>query len=434
MKQNHLTLFLTTTLCGLLLAAGPALALQDNDTWVMAGDSITAQRLHTNYIEAFYRTRYPQWHLHFRNSGISGNSARDVLNRFDYDVAAWKPTVVSVELGMNDVMGEQESYISGMRQLAGRIREIKAQPIFISSSPMNDGSVIDAWVNERCRKIHPFTEALVELGRQEKILTVDQYHPLLALWGPNRTLLDATELANRVLAYKPETPLPGMKELRAFAVSWTGQPSGISLGGDVVHTGPVGQLCMAAVILKGLHADPEVSSAEIDLKLTGPVVSGRHCKLNDVTFKNGVLSFTRLDERSPWPIAQDATDALKLMPAAIADLSQYTLKITSLPVGNYTVSMDGTPVGTVTDRQLAGGWNMGAIVAGPIGAHARIVLDLVNQLEGKLNEDWRAASKEGNSVKLAAAQKAIDDCETQLQTACQPVAIRFEVAPAKDTR
>ena len=28
-------------------AAGPKLELKDNDLWVMAGDSITAQRLHT---------------------------------------------------------------------------------------------------------------------------------------------------------------------------------------------------------------------------------------------------------------------------------------------------------------------------------------------------------------------------------------------------
>ena len=56
-------------------AAEPTLALKDNDVWVMAGDSITAQRLHTNYIEAFYRARHPELHLHFRNSGISGNTA-----------------------------------------------------------------------------------------------------------------------------------------------------------------------------------------------------------------------------------------------------------------------------------------------------------------------------------------------------------------------
>src|SRR5438067_13741776 len=109
-------------------AQAPALSLKDNDLWIMAGDSITAQRLHTNYIEAFYRTRYPQLNLHFRNSGISRNRTGDVLGRFDYDIDAWKPTIVSVELGMNVVSGangeDPAGYIDGMKKLIGQIRAI----------------------------------------------------------------------------------------------------------------------------------------------------------------------------------------------------------------------------------------------------------------------------------------------------------------------
>src|SRR5581483_8823603 len=116
-------------------AAEPALQLKDGDVWVMAGDSITAQRLHTNYIEAFYRLKHPQWHLHFRNSGIGGNRVGSILARFDYDVVAWKPTIVSIELGMNDVNGTEDVYIKGMKELIAKIRAIPAQPVLISSSP-----------------------------------------------------------------------------------------------------------------------------------------------------------------------------------------------------------------------------------------------------------------------------------------------------------
>ena len=136
-----------------LAAAEPALQLKDHDVWVMAGDSITAQRLHTNYIEAYYRTRNPKLNLHFRNSGIGGNRTGSVLARFDYDVAAWKPTIVSVELGMNDVNGPQEAYIKGMKEIIGRIRAIPAQPVLISSSPMDDGSMMGDWRTPRCEKL-----------------------------------------------------------------------------------------------------------------------------------------------------------------------------------------------------------------------------------------------------------------------------------------
>src|SRR4051812_47160792 len=110
MKARLLRLFAFLACVSTFAAAAPspdapALSPKANDLWVMAGDSITAQRMHTNYIEAFFRTRYPELNMQFRNSGIGGNTTGSILNRFDYDVAAWKPTIVSIELGMNDVGG-----------------------------------------------------------------------------------------------------------------------------------------------------------------------------------------------------------------------------------------------------------------------------------------------------------------------------------------
>src|SRR5664280_1504627 len=98
-------------LCLIVMATAPQLVvaqakaefpLKDGDIWVMAGDSITAQHLHTNYFEAFCFARYPNLKFSFRNSGVGGHTIPTTLARFDYDIAAWKPTVVSVELGMND--------------------------------------------------------------------------------------------------------------------------------------------------------------------------------------------------------------------------------------------------------------------------------------------------------------------------------------------
>ena len=182
----------------------------------MAGDSITAQRLHTNYIEAFYRTRHPEWHLHFRNSGIGGNRTGSVLARFDYDVAAWKPTIVSIELGMNDVNGTVEDYIKGMRELIAKIRALPAQPVLISSSPVDDGSIMNDWKGDRCQKIHPFTEALKKLATDEHIVFVDQYHALIDLWGQNRRQGEALAVKKWRLAtqgdtrpgHAPRPPLP----------------------------------------------------------------------------------------------------------------------------------------------------------------------------------------------------------------------------------
>lgn len=229
-----------------LLAADPALTVKQDDVWVMAGDSITAQRQHSNYIEAFYRTRYPNLNLQFRNSGIGGNQTSSILARFDYDVAAWKPTIVSIELGMNDVGtgDDPQRYIDGMRQLIQKIREIKAQPVLISSSPVNDGSVTGDWKSDRCRRIDTYTVALKKLAEEENVVMIDQYHALLDLWGKNK--------------HSPEP---------------------INLTGDAVHPGPVGQYTMAGVILDQLQVDPDVSSAM--LSADGKVATSNRCKISE---------------------------------------------------------------------------------------------------------------------------------------------------------
>ena len=428
MKKTLLLVTLLATLLGSAFATQPAFTLKENDTWVMAGDSITAQRLHTNYLEAFFRTRFPQLTLHFRNSGIGGNTAASVLGRFDYDVAAWNPTIVSVELGMNDVNGPVTNYILGITKLVEQIRTLKAAPILISSSPVNDGSLLDAWASDRCRNIHPFTEALKELGQQENVRVVDQYHPLLALWGPNKIVEEANAFAARVRQVKPADNVANLKTLQAFASEWGTQHVGVALGGDGVHPGPAGQYTMAATILTALEVDREVSAATI--KPDGTVVDAQRCKISDSAAKDGKLTFTRLDERSPWPLAPEAIAATALLPA-IADLSRYLLTVPGLAAGQYSVTMDGKPVATLSDKELAQGWNMSTVRQGPLGERADQINALIAALQSPLNANWRAASKDKNPEKLAAAQKAIDETEAKLQAAVQPEAIHFEIAPVK---
>jgi lysophospholipase L1-like esterase len=408
------------------LSAQPALQLKDNDVWVFAGDSITAQRLHTNYIEAYYRTRNPKLNLHFRNSGIGGNRTHHVLQRFDYDVAAWKPTIVSVELGMNDVGGTQEAYIKGMKEIIAKIRAIPAQPVLISSSPVNDGSLMGDWKSPRCEKIHPITDALKKLAAEEKVVFVDQYHPLINLWGENRRKGEADARAKG--AWPPPAaaePAVTDTDARKKPKKEPLPPSLINLEGDAVHPGPTGQYTMAATILAGLNADGEVSSAT--LSADGKVADAKRCKITEISAKDGKLSFTRLDEVSPWPIHPKAKAAFTLLPEGLK-LSQYMLRITSLADGEYRVSINGKPAATVSAKELAAGWNITSAFDGAMGERAVNILGLIHKLQGPLNQAWRAASKVNDGEKLAAAQKAIAEAEAQLQAAVQPVPMRFEIA------
>jgi hypothetical protein len=420
------------TLASPMRAGGPQLTLKENDVWVMAGDSITAQRQHTNYIEAWYRTRFPKMNLRFRNSGIGGNTTGSVLARFDYDVAAWKPTIVSIELAMNDVGAGDDpaKYIKGMRDLIAKIRAIPAQPVLISSSPVDDGSKMGAWKSDRCRRIDPYTVALKKLAAEEKIVVVDQYHALIDLWGDNRAKGEAEARKKGTWPPKP-TPAPAPVAADPSKPAKPAKPaepplapSLIPLEGNPVHPGPVGQYTMAAAILAGLGAEGEVSSAT--LKADGTVVAAKHCKITDATAKDGKLSFTRLDESSPWPILPAARTAVQLLPSAL-DLSRYMLQVSGLAAGKYRVSINGKPAAMLDAAELAAGWNITSAFDGAIAERSTKILGLIGNLQGKLNSDWRAASKEKDGTRLAAAQMAVDDADAELRTACAPVAWHFEI-------
>src|SRR4051794_7870030 len=160
-------------------AADPtsAFPLRDGDVWVMAGDSITAQHLHSNYFEAFCYARYPKLTFAFRNSGVGGHTIPSTLARFDYDVAAWRPTVVSVELGMNDAGGTPtDKFVANMGEMVERIRAAGARPVILSASPVNEepGGKQDA----RNRRLAEYATALRGFAEREKVPYADQFSAL----------------------------------------------------------------------------------------------------------------------------------------------------------------------------------------------------------------------------------------------------------------
>src|SRR5437899_1509119 len=168
------TLFLSIAALGLLAVPAPAaeapsaFPLKDGDIWVMAGDSITAQHLHSNYFEAFCFARYPNMKFAFRNSGVGGHTIPSTLARFNYDIAAWNPTVVSVELGMNDKGGTPtDKFIANMGTMVERIRAIKARPVILAASPVNNGDTMAKLGGNQ--RLHEYAVALKDFSAKETI-------------------------------------------------------------------------------------------------------------------------------------------------------------------------------------------------------------------------------------------------------------------------
>jgi lysophospholipase L1-like esterase len=436
---------ITLLALGLLAAAGPAaepatgkFPLKDGDIWVMAGDSITAQHLHSNYFEAFCYARYPNLKFAFRNSGVGGHTIPTTLNRFEYDIAAWKPTVVSVELGMNDSGNTPtERFLANMEGMVGRIREVSARPMIFAASPVNDG-VTTAALRGRNQRLDEYATALKGFCAKERIPYADQFHALIDAWGANK-------LRENIAALKPlaaDDALAGVEHLRAFlAVQEKNPVKAVSMQGDPVHPGPPGQLMMAAALLKALGADGFVSSATVDTAGRTPETKG--CAVTDVKAENGGVAFDRLDERLPFPVPDNARAVLPLAPDVLT-LSRYTLTVSGLKAGDYELRINGASCARLSARDLAAGVNLTALPRGqesdkanPIDAQAQEVLGAVSAKEAIVGR-WRQLSQRAQAQgeaaelkeQLAALTRDVEAADGKIREAAKPRMHHFEIVPS----
>jgi lysophospholipase L1-like esterase len=403
--------------------------LKDGDTWVMAGDSITAQHLHSNYFEAFCYARYPRLTFRFRNSGVGGDTIPKVLARFEWDVAAWKPTIVSVELGMNDQGGfSVDEYIANMGTLNERIKAAGARPVYLTASPINAGDTMAVLRNNT--KLNQFAIALKEFAQKNHAPFADQFHMLIDIWGKNKPReLVANALPGLKEAARDER-LAGVEHLRAFLAALDKAPGLVSMKGDAVHPGAPGQLMMAAALLKNLGADGFVSNAI--LNADGKNVVAKGCSVDNVKADEGKLSFDRLDEALPFPIPDDARTVLPLYPT-ILDLSQYGLQVTGLAEGSYALKVNGKATATLTAKELARGVNLTAFPTGPIAEQGEAILGAVAAKEGLVG-GFRGMSRQASAApspkekeKLAAQGKKVDAADAKIRAAARPKKLHFEL-------
>lgn len=424
----------------ILLAVGirgaETFPLKNGDVWVMAGDSITAQHLHSNYFEAFCFARYPGLKFSFRNSGVGGDTIPKVLARFDYDVAAWKPTVVSVELGMNDQGGYSvPQFIENMGKLSERIKAAGARPVFLTSSPINNGDTTKRLGGGNA-KLHQYADALKPFAKAQEAPLADQFHAVVDVWGENKPREGLKNLKSSIETALRDEKLPGAEHLKAFLTELAKDPRPlVSMQGDAVHPGAPGQLIMAAALLKELHAEGFVSSASLDA--AGKVIEAKGCQVENVKTENGALSFTRLDESIAFPIPDDARDVLPMFPA-ILELSQYLLKVGGLTAEKYALKINGAEVGIVTAKELADGINLTKFSQGPIAAQGKSVLAAVNMKENAVGT-WRGLSRaasapnapEDAKEKLTAATKKVEEADIKIRESAKPAKLSFELSPAK---
>jgi len=297
--------------------------LNDGDTVVFLGDSITHQCLYTQYVEDFFYTRFPGKNIRFHNAGVGGARAWDALARFDRDVAAYQPKYVTVLLGMNDGRYQPynedvfQTYHRDMQLLIQRIQKTKAVPVLMTPTMFDSRAA-----RLRSRKQSP--------GKLEL------YNSVLAYYGTWLREVAVEQGFGFVDMYSP---------LNHITLQTRKTQADFTLIPDSVHPAASGQLVMAYALIDDLGLRSTLSNIRIVRGADGekPSHKVRGGQLSDLTFTADGVTFTWHASSLPWvvpEVAQQGAQLLKLGHRA----SREALEIHGLDPGAYQLSIDGQPV------------------------------------------------------------------------------------------
>jgi lysophospholipase L1-like esterase len=410
------------TFCSLFLALWASAQekgfyLKDGDRVVFYGDSITDQRLYTAFTETFVLTRFPKLNVPFIHSGwggdrVGGGGGGPIDLRLERDVFAYKPTVMTVMLGMNDGSYrafDQEifdQYGNGYQHLIDSLK--KNLPglrlTLIEPSPFDD-------VTQPPRFDGGYNAVLVRYGQFVKELAGREGLDVADL---NTAVVSALEKAKATDAELAKKIIP-----------------------DRVHPGPAGHLLMAAEVLKSWNAPRRVTDVEIDAVGT-KVVREQATRVSGLR-ANGSLSWSQKDEALPMPV--DLSDPVMALAIHSSDfvqaLNQQPLKVTGLTAPKFTLKIDGAQVGEFTKEQLSEGLNL-ALLPTPMVSQAMEVHKLTVEHNNLHFTRWRQIQvpmASFKSPKVAGAttslMAALDEEEADVvrrqRAAAQPVGHTYEL-------
>jgi lysophospholipase L1-like esterase len=410
----------------LLLLVAPALAqadepfsIKDGDRVVFYGDSITDQRLYTTFVETYVVTRFPTWKVDFVHSGwggdrVTGSGGGSIDTRLSRDVVAYKPTVVTIMLGMNDASYRAfdpkifNTYSKGYHHIIDVLRRDlpDARLTLIRPSPYDD-------VTRPPNFEGGYNAVLVRYGDFVEGLARESHATVADLNAP------VVEATKKAFASDPELAK--------------------KLNFDRIHPGPGGQLLMAAALLDAWKAPALVSSVSIDASSEAPatVREAKGAKVEMLVSGNGSLTWTETDDALPFPI--DLKDAAVKLAVASSDvvqkLDQQTLKVTGLTKPEYTLKIDGKEVGSFRKETLAEGINL-ATLETPMVAQARQVhMDTLGHNKVHF-ERWRTVQEpyaKDSPAGYAKAIEGLDEFEAALiarqRKAARPKAHKYELTP-----
>lgn len=206
-----------------------ALPLSREARWLFIGDSITdcgrrscPEGLGNGYVRLvrdLLRAAHPAVAPEVLNQGISGNKITDLQSRWDEDVLAHKPDLVSIKIGINDVwhgLGDNpsggtslEAFQSGLEEVLQRLKAALPAATVVLCEP----SVIWPPAPEQGNsRLQPYIQAVRDVGARFEVATVV---PLHAAFETRRT-------ARPDIAWAPDGVHPSSSGHMLIARTWLG--------------------------------------------------------------------------------------------------------------------------------------------------------------------------------------------------------------------
>ena len=414
MRRAIFLLFLATSAA----AQQSGFYLHAGDRVVFYGDSITDQRLYTTFTETFVVTRFPKMPVSFVHSGwggdrVTGGGGGSIDTRLDRDVIPYRPTVVTIMLGMND--GEYKAFDDprfdkfslGYQHIVDKLlQDIPGVRLtVIEPSPFDDYTRPPRFEGGYNQTLNRYSQFVHSLADRKGVTDADLNSPVV------QDLLHA-RAANLELAQK--------------------------LIPDSVHPGPAGHMMMAQALLKAWNATALVSSVEIDGG-TGKLIDAANTVVANVA-KHDTLTWEQQDQCLPFPI--DWNDKSKLVPLAVESsglldaLDREMLTIRGLSAVPYSVKIDGIEAGRFTAAELAVGINLATLANTPMMKQAMAVHAATLERTSIHQFRWRTiqvpmASEDlpSKPAALAALDNLDQDLMTQQRKLAQPKPHRYEVVP-----
>jgi lysophospholipase L1-like esterase len=312
-------------------AKAPGLGLKDGDRYLFIGDSITHQCLYTQYVEDFYYTRYPKMRIHFRNAGVSGDRAQDALDRFDDDIAAFKPTVATVLLGMNDASYTDfspeifKTYSEGVIKLLDKLDAIQCKVILMSPTMFDHQA---------------FEQMVAKDPARGKNKNPENYNGVLAYYGKWLQETARKRGYQFVDLFSP---------LNTHTVQQRKLDPNFTLIADAIHPGSDGQLVMAYELLRQTGELGSVLSTGVRA-VDGKWMPLSPALVKEITGEAGRnASYTVLPKCLPWVVPADAAAGFKLTKAGHTG-SQESHVVVGLDAGRYELVINGQSVGIFNER------------------------------------------------------------------------------------